>query len=197
MTCGTASTAFVLKCLTKNPKFDEKWVINQQPKQQKWGKGKIGMGLSRLKKMNERLYKADKKLNAKYKVEKYGADIIQNEDNFRTIIRNSLKQKIPVIVHYECTPIYGWKCGHHSPVVAYNQEEDKFLLVDTAFSHIWVPTILLYLAMDTKDVKDRTVRNWHRGIVLPVDRKNPIDKCLRGLKKYVPQWKLVEAKAFK
>ena len=195
-TCGVASTAFVLKYVTKKQKYNEKWVISQQPIGQKWGKGKIGMGLSRLLKMNSRLYKANKELDRRFNVEKYGADQIQNEDNFRTIIRNCLKQKIPVTVHFGCTAIYGWSSGHHSPVVAYNEKEDKFLMVDTSSCHIWVPTLLLYLAMDTKDVKNRTVKKWHRGIICVYNKKQPVATCLRGLKKYVPQWKRIKGKDY-
>ena len=59
-------------------------------------------------------------------------------------------------------------------------------MCDTAFSHIWVPTLLLYLAMDTKDIKDRTVRKWHRGIICIHKKSKPVGQCLKGLKKYVP-----------
>ena len=64
-------------------------------------------------------------------------------------------------------------------------------MADTAFSHIWVPTLLLYLAMDTKDLEYIDVRNKHRGIICVFDRKKPVAKCLKGLKKYIPQFKRI------
>jgi len=47
---------------------------------------------------------------------------------------------MPVILNFNMKTLYGWNIEHYSPIVSYNQKEDRFLLIDVAIYMVWVKT---------------------------------------------------------
>ncbi|MFK0732529.1 MAG: phytochelatin synthase family protein [Gloeotrichia echinulata DVL01] len=88
-----------------------------------------------------------------------------NIEDFRKITVANLKQKGNfVIVNYLRKEINQEKGGHISPLAAYNEETDRFLIMDVSrykYPPVWVKTAELWKAMNTID----SVSGKTRGFV--------------------------------
>ena len=59
-----------------------------------------------------------------------------------------------IIVNFDRESLYGVRNGHISPLAAYNEETDRFLLLDVAryrYPPVWIKAVDLFEAMNTKD----------------------------------------------
>jgi Phytochelatin synthase len=93
------------------------------------------------------------------KFRKQTADILKQPGNF-------------VIVNYLRKEIGQEKGGHISPLAAYNEETDRFLIMDVSrykYPPVWVKTDDLWKAMVTKD----SVSNKTRGFIFVSKYSNP------------------------
>jgi len=89
-----------------------------------------------------------------------------NIDKFRTLALNNLNSDSDLIlINYRRKALNQNGGGHISPVAAYHQESDRFLIVDVAayrYPSVWVESAQLWQAMNTIDnVSDRS-----RGFIL-------------------------------
>lgn len=94
----------------------------------------------------------------------YGSDI--NLDQFRQIIRENLANDNNfVLINYLRRAIGQKRGGHISPIAAYNEESDQFLILDVSrykYPPVWFDTETLWASTNTIDqVSQKT-----RGIVL-------------------------------
>jgi Phytochelatin synthase len=91
-------------------------------------------------------------------------------EQFRQLVAQNLHQENNfVLVNYLRRKIGQERGGHISPIAAYNQQTDRFLILDVSrykYPPVWVKAADLWQAMDTKD----TVSGKTRGFVL-VSRK--------------------------
>jgi hypothetical protein len=89
-----------------------------------------------------------------------------NIEDFRKVTAANLKQKGNfVIVNYLRKEINQERGGHISPLAAYNEETDRFLIMDVSrykYPPVWVKTADLWKAMNTVD----SVSGKTRGFVL-------------------------------
>jgi hypothetical protein len=89
-----------------------------------------------------------------------------NIEDFRKVTAANLKQKGNfVIVNYLRKEINQERGGHISPIAAYNEETDRFLIMDVSrykYPPVWVKTADLWKAMNTVD----SVSGKTRGFVL-------------------------------
>jgi len=111
------------------------------------------------------------KLLASYAVEaKVYHSTDTNLEQFRQLVAQNLNQENNfVLVNYLRRKIGQERGGHISPIAAYNQQTDRFLILDVSrykYPPVWVKAIDLWQAMDTKDM----VSGKTRGFVL-VSRK--------------------------
>ncbi|MGH1395662.1 MAG: phytochelatin synthase family protein [Trichormus sp.] len=87
-------------------------------------------------------------------------------DEFRTLAAKNLRQPGNfVIVNYLRKEINQERGGHISPLAAYNEQTDRFLIMDVSrykYPPVWVKTAELWQAMNTVD----TVSAKTRGFVL-------------------------------
>ncbi|BAZ20094.1 phytochelatin synthase [Kalymmatonema gypsitolerans NIES-4073] len=88
-----------------------------------------------------------------------------NLEDFRKLVSQNLKQPANfVIINYLRKEIGQQKGGHISPIAAYNEKTDRFLIMDVArykYPPIWVKTADLWKAMATPD----SVSGKTRGFV--------------------------------
>jgi hypothetical protein len=94
----------------------------------------------------------------------YGSDI--NLDQFRQLIRENLANDNNfVLINYLGRAIGQKRGGHISPIAAYNEENDRFLILDVSrykYPPFWVDTETLWGSTNTIDqVSQKT-----RGIIL-------------------------------
>ncbi|GBE95157.1 phytochelatin synthase family protein [Nostoc cycadae] len=89
-----------------------------------------------------------------------------NLEQFRKLVAENLKQPNNfVIVNYLRKEIGQEKGGHISPIAAYNEQTDRFLIMDVSrykYPPVWVKAADLWKAINTKD----TVSGKTRGFVL-------------------------------
>jgi hypothetical protein len=89
-----------------------------------------------------------------------------NLENFRKQVAENLKQPGNfVLVNYLRKEIGQEKGGHISPLAAYNEQTDRFLILDVSrykYPPVWVKTTDLWKAMNTRD----SVSGKTRGFVL-------------------------------
>jgi hypothetical protein len=89
-----------------------------------------------------------------------------NLKQFRKLVSENLKQSNNfVIVNYLRKEIGQEKGGHISPIAAYNEQTDRFLIMDVSryrYPPVWVKAADLWKAMNTKDI----VSGKTRGFVL-------------------------------
>jgi Phytochelatin synthase len=94
----------------------------------------------------------------------YGSDI--NLDRFRSVLRQNLSQRDNfAIVNYLRKTIGQERGGHISPIAAYNQPTDRFLILDVSrykYPPVWVKAVDLLEAIKTID----TDAGKTRGFVL-------------------------------
>jgi hypothetical protein len=88
-----------------------------------------------------------------------------NLEDFRKLVSQNLKQPANfVLINYLRKEIGQEKGGHISPIAAYNEKTDRFLIMDVArykYPPIWVKTADLWKAMATVD----SVSGKTRGFV--------------------------------
>ncbi len=93
-------------------------------------------------------------------------------DDFRAHARAALSARDQyVIINYQRKALGQLPGGHISPLAAYDEKQDKFLILDVArykYPPVWVSSTDLYAAMNTPDV----VSGKTRGYVL-VSKKAP------------------------
>ncbi|MBD2453589.1 phytochelatin synthase family protein [Nostoc sp. FACHB-87] len=89
-----------------------------------------------------------------------------NLEQFRKLVSTNLKQSNNfVIVNYLRKEIGQEKGGHISPIAAYNEQTDRFLIMDVSrykYPPVWVKAADLWKAINTTD----TVSGKTRGFVL-------------------------------
>lgn len=76
-------------------------------------------------------------------------------ETFRQSLKRALADQHFVIVNFSRPLLQQQGGGHHSPVAAYNEESDQFLILDVArfkYPSYWVATEDLWKAVSTKDV---------------------------------------------
>jgi hypothetical protein len=67
------------------------------------------------------------------------------------------------VVNFRREPLGQQSGGHFSPLAAYNQKADRFLVMDVARFHYppwWIPTADLFKAMDTVDSDSKKTRGF-------------------------------------
>jgi hypothetical protein len=88
-------------------------------------------------------------------------------EQFRRMASAALSRSAShVVVNYRRTEIGQGKGGHISPLAAYDERSDRFLVLDVAryrYAPVWVTTTDLFAAMDTPDASNGDRR---RGFVL-------------------------------
>ena len=94
----------------------------------------------------------------------HGADVTLNE--FRELIVQNLKERDNfVLVNYLRSTIGQERGGHISPIAAYNEQSDRFLILDVSrykYPPVWVSAETLWEAINTID----SASNETRGFVL-------------------------------
>ncbi|WP_410500459.1 phytochelatin synthase family protein [Chroococcidiopsis sp. SAG 2025] len=89
-----------------------------------------------------------------------------NLEQFRQLVAQNLRQENNfVLVNYLRRKIGQERGGHISPIAAYNQQTDRFLILDVSrykYPPVWVKATDLWQAMDTTD----RVSGKTRGFVL-------------------------------
>lgn len=85
-------------------------------------------------------------------------------DKFRDLLKTTLRDKSTfIIVNYLRTAIGQTGGGHFSPVGAYNEKEDKVLILDVSryrYAPAWVKTETLYKAMGVIEGDDSSPRGF-------------------------------------
>ena len=85
-------------------------------------------------------------------------------DTFRAMARSNLETPGDfVIVNYQRATLGQGEMGHISPLAAYNQQTDRFLVLDVAshkFPRTWVKTEDLWHAMNTLDATSGRTRGF-------------------------------------
>ncbi|MEM8830608.1 MAG: phytochelatin synthase family protein, partial [Cyanobacteria bacterium P01_G01_bin.19] len=89
-----------------------------------------------------------------------------NLDEFRTLALDNLNNDSDLIlINYHRKALNQNGSGHISPIAAYHQQSDHFLIMDVAayrYPSVWVKSTQLWQSMDSIDsVSDRT-----RGFIL-------------------------------
>ncbi|HEY9702658.1 MAG TPA: phytochelatin synthase family protein [Allocoleopsis sp.] len=83
----------------------------------------------------------------------YGSEV--SVDKFRTLVKTNLKQPNNfVLVNYLRKTINQESGGHISPIAAYNEKSDRFLILDVSrykYPPVWVKTSDLWKAISTVD----------------------------------------------
>lgn len=89
-------------------------------------------------------------------------------DQFRHDAINALQnQNQYILINFQREPIYGVRVGHITPLGAYDQDTDSFLIMDVArysFPPLWVKTADLWDAIHTQDPSISTAA--YRGYVI-------------------------------
>ncbi len=125
-----------------------------------WKISLIGITLEELKHIAE-VYQIQAKIV-------FGSEITVND--FRDIVIDYLRQSNSfVIVNFWRKNIGQQGLGHISPIAAYNQKQDRFLILDVArnvYPPFWVKIQELWQATATKDI----VSKKSRGLLLLKDK---------------------------
>jgi len=99
-------------------------------------------------------------------VDVHHADASSVEQFRRLAITALARSKQHVVVNYRRAEIGQGKGGHISPLAAYDERSDRFLVLDVAryrYPPVWVSTADLFAAMDTPDASNGDRR---RGFVV-------------------------------
>jgi hypothetical protein len=96
-------------------------------------------------------------------VETYHADAVSSEQ-FRDIAARALQSKDRyIVVNFLRTALEQVGGGHISPLAAYNEQSDRFLMLDVArykYPPAWVKAEDLWQAMNTEDTDARAKRGF-------------------------------------
>lgn len=167
--CGVASLVMVLNALTipapETPKYRTYRIFTQEnffnnPETEKVMTAQmVSRGGMTLAQLNQLL----KSYSVKTQVY-YGSDVTLDE--FRQLIQKNLQEANNfVLINYLRKTIQQQRGGHISPIAAYNEESDRFLILDVArykYPPIWVKAEELWEAIKTTD----SVSQKTRGFVL-------------------------------
>jgi hypothetical protein len=77
-----------------------------------------------------------------------------NLEKFRSILRDAILNRHFIIVNFSRAALHLQGGGHHSPIAAYDENTDRFLILDVArykYPAYWVRTEALWKAIHTKD----------------------------------------------
>ncbi len=79
----------------------------------------------------------------------------QNLDDFRRVaVQNLARDQDFILVNYQRAAIDQKQSGHISPIAAYHQASDRFLILDVAtykYPPVWVKAEALWAAMNSLD----------------------------------------------
>ena len=84
-------------------------------------------------------------------------------DEFRSLLKNTLLNQQFIIVNFLRTELQQQGNGHHSPIAAYDEKTDRFLILDVArykYPAYWVKAEDLWNAVNTKD------NETYRGFII-------------------------------
>lgn len=84
-------------------------------------------------------------------------------DEFRSLLKNTLLNQQFIIVNFLRTELQQQGNGHHSPIAAYDEKTDRFLILDVArykYPAYWVKAEDLWNAVNTKD------NDTYRGFII-------------------------------
>ncbi|WP_058534654.1 phytochelatin synthase family protein [Legionella saoudiensis] len=77
-----------------------------------------------------------------------------SKDEFRSLLKNALLNQQFIIVNFLRSALQQQGDGHHSPIAAYDEKTDQFLILDVArykYPAYWVTVDDLWSAVNTKD----------------------------------------------
>ena len=104
----------------------------------------------------------------------YHADQFRSLNDFRNVMIKALANKKFIIVNFARSALGTLGGGHHSPLAAYDEKRDRFLLLDVAkykYPPYWVKTKDLWKAINTED-SDAANNKW-RGILVMANNSRP------------------------
>lgn len=84
-------------------------------------------------------------------------------DEFRAVLKNALSNQQFIIVNFLRTELQQQGNGHHSPIAAYDEKTDRFLILDVArykYPAFWVKIEDLWSAVNTQD------EEMYRGFII-------------------------------
>ena len=104
-------------------------------------------------------------------IRSYGVDVDVHHaappmdlDGFRAIASAALADpKARVLVNFHRKPLGQEGAGHHSPLAAYDEVTDRFLILDVAryrLPPVWAPAADLWAAMNTEDTDAKANRGF-------------------------------------
>lgn len=108
------------------------------------------------------------------KSEAFHADQFRSEEDFKKFLTKAMSKKKFIIVNFARSGLHLEGGGHHSPLAAYDEKRDRFLLLDVArykYPSYWVKTKDLWKAIYTED-SDAKKNKW-RGILVVTANSPP------------------------
>lgn len=163
--CGVASVVMVLNSTSLTPPNDPLHAPYQYFTQDNFFNDQVKKIISpeEVQKKGISLLKLDQIIESYgLKTELYFANKL-TLSKFRKILRNAIQNKHFIISNFLRTALGQEGGGHHSPLAAYDQKTDRFLLLDVArykYPAYWVKTEDLWNAVNTLDEKD------YRGFII-------------------------------
>jgi hypothetical protein len=154
--CGVASVVMILNAININPPVASKYQPYRYYTQEDFFTEKVQKIISQQEAAIigitlEQLGKIIETFNLKTKI--YYANEL-DESTFRKTLQMALAKQQFVIVNFLRTGLHEKGGGHHSPLAAYDEQTDRFLLLDVArykYPSIWVSTADLWSAVHTLD----------------------------------------------
>lgn len=163
--CGVASAVMVLNTIQHNIPLDEKHRPFHYFTQDNFFDKRVSKIIS-----EELIQKNGITLTQLYKtIQQFGVStkvIYANEISesiFRAQLKHAIQHEQYVIVNFLRSNLQQAGEGHFSPIAAYDEISDRFLVLDVArymYPPFWVKTSDLWSAVDTKD------GNFYRGFII-------------------------------
>jgi hypothetical protein len=155
--CGVASGVMVLNALNRSTQplnQDTFFTPEAQKIRSPYAVAFIGMSLAQL---------AELLKSHQVQVETHYASET-TLDQFRAQVRENLvRDRDFVIVNYDRAGVGQVKGGHISPIAAYHEKSDQFLIEDVSsykYPPVWVPALDLWQAIDTNDFSSNRTRGY-------------------------------------
>ena len=134
----------------------------------------LGFGVHSFYALNEAKIKKsdydDLKLKSLLMEKQWETSLVETELNFRELVRDYIKKPVTgIIANFDMSKLgYTSEIGHFSPIAAYHEIEDMFLVmvVSPFATPAWVKTSLLFEAMSTVDAGSNLPRGFLRINVL-------------------------------
>ena len=157
--CGVASSVIALNSLRNSfPTVNQKTIFNQEARKVIHPL-KVTLGGMTLAQLNNILQAHQLKTKLVY-----AADI--NIQEFRSVAEKNLTNPDDLmLVNYQRKALRQDGGGHISPIAAYHQKSDRFLILDVAsykYPPVWVRTEELWQGMNTVD----RISNLSRGFII-------------------------------